>query len=80
MTLLASYPTPNGGKIGLHYHGGRFQTEHSHASGGAGLVDQDTLRARDHYELAEREGYVLAPFPVGFRRVVPVGQLPAVTP
>lgn len=63
-TLISSYPiTP--GSCQLHYDGVRFFTRSMDADGRLITVVMlpDTESAREHYELAEREGHVQASFP-----------------
>jgi hypothetical protein len=64
-TLLATYKTPTGATLSLHY-GGQFWTERKDEAGTT-LVAVDARRAYEHYELAQDIGRVTNTFPVKWR-------------
>jgi hypothetical protein len=69
VTRVAWYETPTGARLELHHRPmGIFWTERVDEAGRS-VVACDTLRAREHYELAEREGHVEAAFPYRVRVV-----------
>ncbi len=68
MTLIATYPTPSGATVELHFDRCRFWTARTDEYGTT-LIDCDLQRAREHYEMAAAEGEVRCRFPMKFRTV-----------
>ncbi len=66
-SLIASYETPLGARLELHY-AGKFWTERRDGEG-TSLVAVDALRAHEHYELARAHGSVFNSFPMKLRGV-----------
>lgn len=65
-TLLASYVTPSGATVRLHY-GGRFWTERKDDGGTTLIAVDDARRAHEHYEYAQEHGETVNTFPLRFR-------------
>lgn len=65
-TVIATYRTPLGGVIYLHFDRCRFWTARTDRYGTT-LVACDLVRAREHYETAQAEGQVFTCFPMKFR-------------
>ena len=68
-TLLASYRTPSGATLCLHYKG-HFWTERRDGPGSSLVLIDDLQRAHDHYEYAREHGKTYNSFPVKFRGAV----------
>jgi len=64
-TILASYETDAGHTVELHYRADFkcYFTRLVYADGAVTTVGTPSYKAREHYELAEREGTVDKPWP-----------------
>lgn len=65
-TVIATYPTPLGAVVHLHFDRCRFWTARTDDCGTT-LIACDLVRAREHYETAQVEGEVFTQFPLKFR-------------
>ena len=66
MSVVATYPTPSGATVELHFDRCKFWTARTDEYGTT-LVAVDLLRAQEHYEMAQAEGEVMTRFPMKVR-------------